>query len=154
MCTRRNISTARVMALLAAVVGLASCGSPERSAASFCAQLGRELPGIGQPVATSSEVSAMVKRYERLLRRAPLSIEADLAILTDVLRTAAKIDPTNKEELQRVADATYAANQSAKDVRAWVKSTCAVDIATGVNIEPPRTSPTTTVPNQTTTTAG
>jgi hypothetical protein len=98
---------------------------------------------------TGPDVTAMVDRYERLLKRAPLSIEGDCAILTGLLQDASKVDPTDKEALQEMADATYAANQSALNVRDWVKSTCAVDISTGLNIDPPRV-PTTTIATTTT----
>lgn len=104
---------------------------------------------------TNDDVAAMVGRYERLLRRAPLTIEGDLAILTDLLRQASRLDPNNPAEVQALADAAYAANQASLHVREWVRSTCAVDIATGVSVSPPRTAPasTTTVPG-TTTSAG
>ena len=88
----------------------------------------------------------MVGRYERLLKVAPLSIERDLAVLTEVLDQAARDDPADPEELQSLADASYAANQSALTVRDWVKSTCAVDISTGMNIDPPRVATTTVAP--------
>jgi hypothetical protein len=94
---------------------------------------------------TPKEVSAMVERYERLLNRAPLTIEKDMAVMTDLLQQAAKLNTNNPEEVQAVADASYAANQSALQVRDWVKSTCAVDISSGLNIEPPRVA-TTTIP--------
>jgi len=94
---------------------------------------------------TPKEVSAMVERYERLLERAPLTIEKDMAVMTDLLQQAAKVNTNNPEEVQAVADASYAANQSALQVRDWVKSTCAVDISSGLNIEPPRLA-TTTIP--------
>jgi hypothetical protein len=126
------------------IFALSACAAPSRTGSSFCAQLGRELPAIGQPMVTSKEVSAMVHRYERLLKRAPLSIEGDFAILTGLLQDASHVNPSDKEALQKMADATYAANQSALNVRDWVKSTCAVDISTGLNIDPPRL-PTTTI---------
>ena len=87
----------------------------------------------------------MVDRYERLLERAPLTIEKDMAVITDLLQQAAKLNANNPEEIQALADASYAANQSALQVRDWVKSTCAVDISSGLNIEPPRVA-TTTIP--------
>ena len=87
----------------------------------------------------------MVDRYERLLERSPLTIEKDMAVITDLLQQAAKLNTNNPEEVQALADATYAANQSALQVRDWVKSTCAVDISSGLNIEPPRVA-TTTIP--------
>lgn len=142
MCTRRLFSLAVVAAC---TFTLASCGSTERTGSAFCAQLGKELPAIAQPMTTSKEVSAMVDRYKRLLERSPLSIESDVKVLTDLLKQAANVDPTNAAEVQELADASYSANQSSQNVRDWVMSTCAVDISTGMNITPMRQPTTTTV---------
>lgn len=142
MCTRRLTTWATVVAL---TLGLSACGGPSRTGTSFCRQLAEELPEIAQRMQTPKEVSAMVERYERLLERAPLTIEKDMAVMTDLLQQAAKVNTNNPEEVQAVADASYAANQSALQVRDWVKSTCAVDISSGLNIEPPRVA-TTTIP--------
>lgn len=149
MCARRSAVLAMATGLIFVI---SSCAAPSRTGSSFCAQLGRELPAIGQPMVTGTDVTAMVNRYERLLKRAPLSIEGDFAILTGLLQDASRVNPSDKEALQKMADATYAANQSALNVRDWVKSTCAVDISTGLNIEPPRV-PTTTIATSTTTVA-
>ena len=149
MCARRTAVLATAIGL---ILVLSGCAAPARTGSSFCAQLGRELPGIGQPMVTGTDVSSMVHRYERLLKRAPLSIEGDFATLTGLLQDASRIDPSDKEALQKMADATYAANQSALNVRDWVKSTCAVDISTGLNIDPPRL-PTTTIVTTTSTVA-
>lgn len=147
MCTRRLTTWATVVAL---TLGLTACGGASRTGTSFCRQLAQELPAIAQRMQTSKEVSAMVDRYQRLLERSPLTIEKDMAVITDLLQQAATLNTNNPEEVQALADATYAANQSALQVRDWVKSTCAVDISSGLNIEPPRvattTIPTTTVP--------
>jgi hypothetical protein len=147
MCARRTAVLATAMGLIFTLTG---CAAPARTGSSFCAQLGRELPAIGQPMGTGTDVTAMVDRYERLLKRAPLSIEGDFAILTGLLQDASKVNPSDKEALQDIADATYAANQSALNVRDWVKSTCAVDISTGLNIDPPRLPTTTTLATATT----
>lgn len=88
----------------------------------------------------------MVGRYERLLERAPLSIEGDLAVLTELLTQASKVNTADPSAVQKLADETYAAHQSALEVRDWIKSTCAVDISTGLNIEPPRVATTTVAP--------
>jgi hypothetical protein len=137
--------------ILAITSVLASCGGSERTGSAFCAQLGKEIPAIAQQPLTTDDVRAMVDRYERLLQKAPLSIEKDLVVLTDVLRLAENLDASKPDKLQELANATYAANQSAISVRDWVKSTCAVDISTGLNIEPPRQPTTTTVATSTTT---
>ncbi|CAB4573890.1 unannotated protein [freshwater metagenome] len=156
MCTRRFLRQTPWVVLAAVLI---SCGGPQRTGTNFCRQLAKELPAIGQPMATTQEVAAMVGRYERLLEVAPLTIEKDLAVLTDLLQQAEKVNPNDTAQLQALADASYAANQSSLTVRDWVKSTCAVDITTGVNVEPPRiatttipATPTTDVPNPGTTT--
>jgi len=141
MCTKR---AAVLTSVLFSALALVSCGGSERTGSAFCAQLGKEIPAIAQQPTTVDQISAMVDRYERLLEKAPLSIEKDFAVLTDLLRAAEDVDPNKPDEVQTLADATYAANQSALAVRDWIKSTCAVDISTGLNIDPPRL-PTTTV---------
>lgn len=150
MCTRRTTLWAAVLSLS---LGLAACGGPTRTGTSFCRQLAKELPAIAQRMQTSKEVTQMVERYQRLLERSPLTIEKDMAVMTDLLRQASEVNTNKPEEVQALADASYAANQSALNVRDWVKSTCAVDISSGLNIEPPRVATTTTVPAPTTTPA-
>lgn len=148
MCARQFLKQAPWVLLIGVLM---SCGSPQRTGTNFCRQLANELPQIGQAMSTQQEVSAMVDRYERLLKVAPLTIEKDLAVLTELIRQAEKSNPNNPEDLQELADASYAANQSSLAVRDWIKSTCAVDITTGENIEPPRVAPTTTIAPSTTT---
>lgn len=147
MCTTRIPFMASVLSI---TIFLASCGGSDRTGSAFCAQLGKEIPAIAQQPQSTDEVRAMVDRYERLLEKAPLSIEKDLVVLTDVLRMAEKLDASKPDKVQELANATYAANQSALSVRDWVKSTCAVDISTGLNIEPPRQPATTTIAPTTT----
>lgn len=147
MCTTRIPFMASVLSI---TIVLTSCGGSDRTGSAFCAQLGKEIPAIAQQPQSTDEVRAMVDRYERLLEKAPLSIEKDLVVLTDVLRMAEKLDASKPDKVQELANATYAANQSALSVRDWVKSTCAVDISTGLNIEPPRQPATTTIAPTTT----
>ena len=140
MCVRRLLLP--VVATVSLL--LTACGS-ERTGSAFCAQLGKEIPAIGTRMTTKRQISDMVDRYERLLERAPLAIETDLRTVTDLLRTASKVDTGDADAVQKLADATYAAKRSSDKVRAWIKSTCAVDIATGSTIAPPRVATTTTV---------
>ena len=80
--------------------------------------------------------------------------EAAMALVSHGLSLTTRA-PDVVGQVQELADASYKANEASENVRAWVKSTCAVDIATGLNIEPPRTVPpaTTTVPAAPVTTA-
>lgn len=148
MCARPTLLRT-VVTSFAATVALAACSSPERTGTAFCSQLARELPAIAEPVVTGDDVSAMVSRWERLLERSPLSIESDVETVTELFRSASRLDPSDTDQVQALADQSYAANSAAEAVRAWVKDTCAVDVATGVTIAPPRTVPTTTVPTTT-----
>lgn len=141
MCAR--ISRLAAVVLVVSSV-LASCGSSERTGTAFCRQLSKEIPGIGMPITTKTEASAMVNRYENLLGVAPLSIEKDLRTLTDVLRQAEKLDAADPVAVQKLADDTYKSNQAALNVKEWVISTCAVDITTGQTVAPPRTVPAST----------
>ncbi|GDX29182.1 hypothetical protein LBMAG13_16070 [Actinomycetes bacterium] len=108
------------------------------------------MPEIGMSIATQAEVSAMVTRYQKLLSAAPLAIESDLEVLTNLLKKSAQVDPSDPKSIQEVADLAYAANKSALAVSAWTKDTCAVDISLGVNIDPPRVAPPTTIAPTTT----
>lgn len=143
MCARIPRASALLAATVPVLLLLASCGG-ERTGTAFCRQLAREVPAIGEPVTTKTQALAIVERYERLLERAPLTIEPDLRIVTDLLRMAAKVDTEDPAQVQELADASYKAKKASENVSDWVKSTCAVDLATGLSIEPPRTVPTTT----------
>ena len=144
MCARIPRASALLAAVVPAVLSLASCGGGERTGPAFCRQLAREVPAIGEPVTTKTQALEIVERYERLLAVAPLTVEPDLRIVTDLLRMAAKVDTEDPAEVQELADASYKAKKASENVSDWVKSTCAVDLATGLSIEPPRTVPTTT----------
>lgn len=150
MCARPAFVRARTACVLGAVF-LAACSSPERTGTAFCRQLAAELPAIAAPIATGKDVTATVERWERLLDRSPLAIEDDVATVTELFRSASRVDPTNADSVQALADLAYASNKSAIAVRDWVMDTCAVDVSTGLSVEPARTVPPATT---TTTVAG
>ena len=143
MCARIPRASALLAATVPVLLSLTSCGG-ERTGTAFCRQLAREVPAIGEPVTTKTQALGIVERYERLLEKAPLTIEPDLRIVTDLLRMAARVDTEDPAQVQELADASYKAEKASENVSDWVKSTCAVDMATGLSIEPPRTVPTTT----------
>ena len=153
MCARLPRFAAAAVSAVVLVAALSACGG-ERTGTAFCSRVAREIPAIGAPITSKTEANAMVSRYERLLEVSPLAIEKDMRAVVDLLRRAARVDTEDKDAMQALADAAYAANQAALNVRDWVKSTCAVDISTGLQIEPPRTAPPTTVPVTTLAPAG
>lgn len=145
---RSNI-VAIIAVPLFAIPALASCTSTQRTGTNFCRRLAESLPAIGEPMATQGDIIEQVTRYERLLEVAPLSIEEDLTVLTELIRRASQVDTGDPDQLQDLADAAYAANRSADAVASWTISTCAVDISTGMRVDPPRQPPaatTTTAP--------
>lgn len=144
MCARTPRAPAVIAAVVLALVSLAACGGSERTGTAFCRQLAEEVPEIGEAVTTKTQALGVVERYERLLEKAPLTIEPDLRVLTELLRLATRIDTQDPAQVQELADASYKADQASENVREWIKSTCAVDVATGLSIDPPRTVPTTT----------
>lgn len=148
MCARLPRFVAAASSVVLFGIALTACGG-ERTGTAFCNRVAREIPGIGAPITSKTEANAMVSRYERLLEVSPLTIEKDMTTVVNLLRMAAGVDTQDKDEMQALADAAYAANQAALNVRDWVKSTCAVDISTGLQIDPPRTLPPTTVPAST-----
>ncbi len=147
MCTYRRVILATMTSFCLLTLG--ACG-PSRTGTNFCRVLQEEIPAIGAPIATPAEVRAMVSRYQKLLDVAPLAIEADLKVLTNLLEKSAQVDTSDLESIQEVADLAYAANKSALAVAAWTKDTCAVDISLGANIEPPRIAPATSIAPTTT----
>ncbi|MEO5973816.1 MAG: hypothetical protein ABIQ38_01235 [Ilumatobacteraceae bacterium] len=120
----------------AALITLAACSTPARTATNFCRQLQHELPEIAQPTATPGEVSTLVGSYERLGKVAPLTIEEDWKALTNLVKAAAEVDATDPASVQAVADLSYATQKSATAAAKWVTETCGVDISTGISITP------------------
>jgi hypothetical protein len=145
MCARRSGITISIVVTVLLSFSFASCSSNTRTGTTFCQRLQNELPGINAPMESQGDVRTMVSRYKRLLSVAPLSIEEDFRILTNLLEDASEVNPNDPESLQVVADAAYAANTSALQVAKWVYETCAVDLVTGMNVAPPRTAAPTTI---------
>jgi hypothetical protein len=125
---------------LAALVGLAACGSTPKSTTNFCRQLEQEMPEIAELPATPEAIDATVERYERLLEVAPLAIEADLRTVTELFQAAADMDASDPDNVQAVVDQAYYSEQSATNVAEWTLETCGVDISTGLTVAPPATT--------------
>ena len=98
------------------------------------------MPEIAELPATPEAIDATVERYERLLDVAPLAIEDDLRILTELFQAAADMDASDPDSVQAVVDQAYYSEQSATNVSEWVLETCGVDISTGLVVTPPATT--------------
>jgi|RhiMethySRZTD1v2_1073278.scaffolds.fasta_scaffold283518_2 hypothetical protein len=119
--------------LAAPLVGLAwalvACGgSGGDRAGRFCAEVKADQPTITATVADPSAVDHVVDRFHDLEQTAPLAIEDDWRVLTQLVETAAAIAPGDAEARTRLVTAAYEADRSVQNVVGWVRSVCGVDL--------------------------
>ena len=70
---KKSVKTFTLFCCLVLLV--VACSETPRTATNFCRQLAIEAPLIGDPPVTAADVAAMLARYERLSKTAPLVIE-------------------------------------------------------------------------------
>jgi hypothetical protein len=134
----------RLAALAGALgaVGLlaTACGGGGDRAAQFCAEVRADQPVITAGVQGSVEVGDVVGRFRSLEGKAPLAIEEDWSVLTELVETAAAIEPTDPEARNRLVSAAYEADLSVQHVVGWVKAVCGVDLTAGSATGAPATT--------------
>jgi hypothetical protein len=94
------------------------------------------MPGIAVMPATVAEVNAAVGHFTRLQKVAPLEVQQDWDVLTELMIAASKVKAEDAESVQQVADLAYASEANSKSASDWVKATCGVDISRGVQVTP------------------
>ena len=124
-----------VLVFIASVV-LTACSETPRTGTNFCRQLAKEMPGIAVMPATVAEVNAAVDHFTRLQKVAPLEVQQDWDVLTELMIAASKVKAQDAESVQQVADLAYASEANSKSASDWVKATCGVDISLGVQVTP------------------
>ena len=129
-------ATITIATAFALVTITSSCAETPRTATNFCRQLAQEVPAITQPSATPAEVSAMLDRYKRLGKVAPLAIEENWKSVTELLTVASRANPNDAESVQAVIDMSYSTEKAADAATKWIRETCGVDISTGLNVGP------------------
>jgi hypothetical protein len=141
MPTRRRFA-APVAAAAVALVGLAACGgSPERSSSRFCSELDRQLPGLEGPTATQADQDALLARYEDLSGIAPLAVEDDWRQLTDLVRAAVTVVPSDPASQQKLADEAYATERAYRRIFDWVGANCGLTLPEPGGIETTTVAP-------------
>ena len=138
--TSSRPAVAVVIGLAIVCSALVGCSDPDRTGASFCAELAVELPGLTGPIGTDDDIDVLVGRYERLDRITPLAIEDEWNVLTELLKQASDVDVSDPLSRQQLADAAYKAERPARDVARWVESTCGLTMPEVVGIEGPDTT--------------
>lgn len=128
------------------VAGSVACGGEDRSAGRFCSELAQVLPGLNGPVIIPADVEAIVATYERLDGITPITIEREWHQLTELVQTAATVEPADPNSVQRVADQAYATERSARAVATWVAQTCGLELPAVIGVEGSTPPAATTVP--------
>jgi len=132
-----NVRVRRLIPLVfIASVVLTACSETPRTGTNFCRQLAKEMPGIAVMPATVAEVNAAVGHFTRLQKVAPLEVQQDWDVLTELMIAASKVKAEDAESVQKVADLAYASEANSKSASDWVKATCGVDISLGVQVTP------------------
>jgi hypothetical protein len=139
--------------LAAPLVGLAwalvACGGNGGDRAGrFCAEVKADQPTITATVADPTGVEAVVDRFRALEQTAPLAIEDDWQVLTQLVETAAAISPGDAAARTRLVTAAHEADRSVQNVVGWVRSVCGVDLTLPAIAAStiPATAPPTTAP--------
>lgn len=122
--------------LFIALITISACAETPRTGTNFCRQLAKEMPGIAVMPATVEEVNAAVGHFTRLQKVAPLEVQQDWDVLTELMIAASKVKADDAESVQNVADLAYTSEASSLAASEWVKATCGVDISLGVQITP------------------
>jgi len=132
-----NVRVRRLIPLtFIALIAITACAETPRTGTNFCRQLAKEMPGIAVMPATVAEVNAAVGHFTRLQKVAPLEVQEDWDVLTELMVAASKVKAEDQESVQQVADLAYASEASSKSASDWVKATCGVDISLGVQVTP------------------
>jgi len=132
-----NVRVRRLIPLVfIASVVLTACSETPRTGTNFCRQLAKEMPGIAVMPATVAEVNAAVGHFTRLQKVAPLEVQQDWDVLTELMIAASKVKAEDAESVQQVADLAYASEANSKSASDWVKATCGIDISLGVQVTP------------------
>ncbi|MEI8022670.1 MAG: hypothetical protein WCH63_00620 [Actinomycetota bacterium] len=118
------------------VLLVSACSETPRTATNFCRQLAIEAPAIGYPPVTAADVAAMLARYERLSKTAPLVIEDEWKSLTELLAVASRVKSNDPESVQAVIEMAYSTEKESATVAKWTRETCGIDISNGLKVAP------------------
>ena len=132
--TKKSAKTLALIYCLGLLV--VSCSETPRTATNFCRQLAKEAPFIGDPPVTAADVAAMLARYERLSKAAPLVIEDEWKSLTELLAVASRVKSIDPESVQAVIEMAYSTEKDSAAVAEWTRETCGIDISNGLKVAP------------------
>ena len=135
---KKSLKKSAKMFTLISCLGLlvVACSETPRTATNFCRQLAKEVPFIGDPPVTAADVAAMLARYERLSKTAPLVIEDEWKSLTELLAVASRVKSSDPESVQAVIEMAYSTEKDSVTAAKWTRETCGIDISNGLKVAP------------------
>ena len=135
---KKSLKKSAKMFTLISCLGLlvGACSETPRTATNFCRQLAKEVPFIGDPPVTAADVAAMLARYERLSKAAPLVIEDEWKSLTELLAVASRVKSSDPESVQAVIEMAYSTEKDSVTAAKWTRETCGIDISNGLKVAP------------------
>ena len=136
MFVRRSL----VCALLLAATGACSSDS-DRSTSAYCTAVGKDLAQLNNPaIATSADIDATIRTYQRVAKSAPLAVEPEWEILVASLATAATVDVADPASVQIAADTAREAQPAANRISTYTAERCNLQIGTPVPTTTPAAS--------------
>ena len=136
----------RLLPAALAALTLAGCHGTTRTQAHFCARLRTSAPVLTAEIASPAVADAVVQEFTDLGKVAPFAIEDDWNALIDLVRTAATMDLADPEAQDALAAKAFASDAAAKNVLAYAKDRCGVDLAGAIPATTDTTSTTEAAP--------
>jgi hypothetical protein len=136
----------RLLSAALAVVALAGCHGTSRTQAHFCARLRTSAPVLTAEIASPAAADTVVQEFTELSKVTPFAIEDDWNALTELVRTAASMDLADPAAQDALADKVFASDAAAKNVLAYSKDRCGVDLSGAIPATTGTTSTTAATP--------
>jgi len=138
---RRSVVTASVAGAVATVMALAACSSSSRGQDAFCQRLTRDRDALVTGVIDAKTAETAAQQYVALDGLAPEAIRVEWHQLTQLVQTAAKLDPGSAAARQALVQQAYESAPAAATVTQYAKSTCGVDLTAPVTAPPTTAAP-------------
>jgi hypothetical protein len=119
----------RVLPIALAGFVLAGCHGTSRTQAHFCDSLRKGAPVLSAAIASPGAADIVVQEFVALGKVTPLAIEDDWNTLADLVQTADTMDLADPAAQSALATKVFAADAATKNVLAYAKDRCGVDLS-------------------------
>jgi len=135
----RSALVARLVGTVVAattVMTVAACSSSNRGQDAFCQRLTRDRDALVTGVVDAKTAETAAKQYVALDGLAPEAIRVEWHQLTELVQTAARLDPGSADARSALVQQAYESAPAAAAVTQYAKSTCGVDLTAAVTAPP------------------